>query len=136
MPMSTRRPLALALILLAAAPAVASAQSAAPADAVARVAAAFGNTVTTLYPDGRTQKIWLRPDGTWTGLSRSHQDLAGVWSLKGDKVCLRQKSPPTLPFSYCTAFPQDAHIGVVWTSKDFGGAPIHLKLVKGMPPTS
>jgi hypothetical protein len=132
--MSLPRPrlLALVLTLLAAAPGLASAAE--PADAVARVAAAFGNTVMTIYPDGRTQKIWLRPDGVWTGLSRAHQDLAGVWTLKGDKVCLRQKSPPTLPFSYCTAFPQDARVGVVWTSKDFAGAPIHLKLVQGMPP--
>ena len=25
---------------------------------------AFGNTIQTTYPDGRTQEIWLRPDGT------------------------------------------------------------------------
>ena len=72
-----------------------------------RVAAAFGNTVMTIYPDGRTQKIWLHPDGSWDGTSRRNEPLSGKWTLKGDKVCLRQSKPPTLPFSYCTGFPED-----------------------------
>ena len=97
-----------------------------------RVAAAFGNPVMSIYPDGRTQKIWLHPDGLWDGVGRAGQPLAGRWTLKGDKVCLRQTKPPTLPFSYCTAFPEDPHIGVIWTSKDFVGTPIRLTVVKGM----
>lgn len=97
-----------------------------------RVAAAFGNTVMSIYPDGRTQKIWLHPDGLWDGLSRRGEPLSGKWSLKGDKVCLRQTKPPTLPFSYCTGFPSDPHIGATWTAKDFGGTPIKLTVVKGM----
>lgn len=98
-----------------------------------RVAAAFGNTVMTVYPDGRTQKIWLHPDGAWEGIGRDGRSLAGRWTLKGDnKVCLRQTKPPTLPFSYCTNFPDDPQVGVVWTSKDFGGTPIKLTVLKGM----
>jgi hypothetical protein len=108
-----------------------NAQAGAPVD-LGRVAAAFGNTVMTIYPDGRTQKIWLHPDGAWDGLSRKNEPLSGKWSLKGDKVCLRQTKPPTLPFSYCTAFPTDAHIGVVWASKDFVGNPIKLTVLPGM----
>ena len=61
------------------------------------VAAAFGNTVMSIYPDGRSQKIWLQPDGTWTGQSRRGIPLAGKWTMKGAKVCLRQSKPPTLP---------------------------------------
>src|SRR3954462_8648351 len=72
---------------------------------LSRVAAAFGNTVMSIYPDGRTQKIWLHPDGLWDGLGRDGKPLAGKWTVKSDKVCLRQTRPPTLPFSYCTAFP-------------------------------
>jgi len=134
--MSLPRPrlLALALSLLAAAPGLAPAAE--PADAVARVAAAFGNTVISTYPDGRTQEIWLQPDGDWTGISRTHRELAGKWTLKGDQVCLRQRTPPTLPVSYCTAFPADARVGASWTSKDFVGAPIRLKLVRGVTPAT
>jgi hypothetical protein len=86
----------------------------------------------SIYPDGRTQKIWLHPDGSWDGLGRNSQPLAGHWTLKGDRVCLKQSKPPTLPISYCTSFPDDPHIGVVWTSKDVVGTPIKLTVVQGM----
>lgn len=99
---------------------------------LSRIAAAFGNTVMSIYPDGRSQKIWLHPDGQWDGLGRDGKPLSGKWTMKGDKVCLRQSRPPTLPFSYCTAFPDDPHIGVTWTSRDMGGTPIRLTVVKGM----
>lgn len=99
---------------------------------LSRVATAFGNTVMSIYPDGRTQKIWLHPNGDWDGLGRDGRPLAGHWQLKGDRVCLRQSKPPTLPFSYCTNFPNNPQVGVTWTSKDFGGTPIRLMVVKGM----
>jgi len=102
---------------------------------LSRVAAAFGNTVMSIYPDGRTQKIWLHPNGDWDGVGRDGHPLAGHWTLRDDKVCLRQTRPPTLPFSYCTGFPADPHVGVVWTSKDFSGAPIRLTVLKGMAET-
>ena len=105
----------------------------AQASDLSRIAAAFGNTIMSIYPDGRSQKIWLHPDGSWDGLGRNNQPLAGVWKMNGDRVCLRQKKPPTLPFSYCAAFPNDPHVGVTWTSKDFVGTPIKLTVVKGMP---
>ena len=99
------------------------------ADPTSRVATAFGNTVLSIYPDGRSQKIWLQPDGTWTGLSRRGRELAGKWTLKGDKVCLRQSKPPTLPISFCQNFPSDPEKGI--DAKDLTGTPIHLKLVTG-----
>jgi hypothetical protein len=95
----------------------------------ANVAATFGNTVLSVYPDGRAQKIWLKPDGSWTGLSRRGNDLAGSWSVKGPKVCLKQSKPPTLPVSFCQPFPEDPAKGL--EAKDLTGTPIHLKLVKG-----
>jgi hypothetical protein len=99
---------------------------------LSRVAAAFGNTVMSIYPDGRTQRFWLHPNGDWEGVGRDGRPLAGHWTVKDDKVCLRQTKPPTLPFSYCTPFPTDPRIGVAWTAKDFGGTPIKLTVVKGM----
>ena len=122
----------LGLLLLGMAPAAALAAPSDEASAdAARVAAAFGNTVTSTYPDGRSQKIWLHPDGAWTGLSRAGTSLAGAWRVKDDKVCLRQKSPPTLPVSLCIPLPQDARVGVTWMSKDFSGTPIRLRLAPG-----
>jgi hypothetical protein len=102
---------------------------AADAPAAGKVANAFGNTVFSIYPDGRSQKIWLKEDGTWTGQSRRGNPLAGKWTAKGDKVCLKQTSPPMFGFSFCQAFPDDPSKGI--DSKDLGGTKIHLKLVKG-----
>jgi hypothetical protein len=98
------------------------------------VTAAFGNTVLSTYPDGTSQKIWLHPDGTWNGLSRRDAPLAGRWTVKGEKVCLRQTQPPTLPISYCTPLPADTQPGVQWTGRDVAGRSITLSLMKGMPP--
>jgi hypothetical protein len=121
--------LLLILPLLALATAAVAAEPEDKAAAEARVGAAFGNTVMSIYPDGRSQKIWLEPDGKWTGLSRRGNPLSGSWSMKGEKVCLKQSKPPTLPISFCQAFPSDPVKGV--DAKDLTGTPIHLKLVKG-----
>ena len=94
----------------------------------ANVSAAFGNTVLTIDPDGRSRKIWLQPDGTWTGLSRRGLDLAGKWSVKGDKVCLKQ-SKPRLFGSLCEKFPTKPEAGV--EAKDPTGKTVRLRLVKG-----
>jgi len=97
-------------------------------EAPANVSAAFGNTLLTIDPDGRSRKIWLQPDGTWTGLSRRGLDLAGKWRVDGDKVCLSQ-SKPSLPGSMCQRFPSDPKVGV--EAKDPTGKTVRLKLVKG-----
>jgi hypothetical protein len=98
------------------------------AAASANVAAAFGNTVVSIDPDGRSRKIWLQPDGSWTGLSRRGLALAGKWTVKGEKVCLSQ-SKPRLFGDLCQVFPSDPKTGI--DAKDPTGTPIHLKLVKG-----
>lgn len=115
------------ILLLAAVLAAPLSTQAAPAPP-AKVEAAFGNTVLTIDPDGRSRKIWLKPDGTWTGLSRRGLDLAGKWSVKGEKVCLKQ-SKPRLFGSLCERFP--AEPGVRIASKDPTGKTVYLKLVKG-----
>jgi hypothetical protein len=95
----------------------------------ASVKATFGNTLFTIDPDGRSRKIWLQPDGTWTGLSRRGLDLAGKWKMQGEKVCLSQ-SKPALPGSLCQMFPSDLKVGGPPT-KDPSGKTGKLKLVKG-----
>jgi hypothetical protein len=96
--------------------------------ASANVAAAFGNTVVSVDPDGRSRKIWLQPDGSWTGKSRRGLALAGKWTVKGDKVCMSQ-SKPRLFGSLCQVFPTDPKTGIDTT--DPTGTKVHLKLVKG-----
>lgn len=118
------RPMVLLLAAVLAAPLAAHAAAAPPA----KVEAAFGNTVLTIDPDGRSRKIWLQPDGTWTGLSRRGLDLAGKWTVRGDKVCLSQ-SKPRLPGSMCEKFPTEIGVGV--EAKDPTGKRVQVKLVKG-----
>lgn len=113
----------LSAALMAAPIATPAAAAAAPS---AKVSAAFGNTVLTIDPDGRSRKIWLQPDGTWTGLSRRGLHLAGKWTVKGDKVCLSQ-SKPRLPGSMCETFPTE--FGVAAQARS--GKGVQLKLVKG-----
>ena len=122
------RPMMLLLAALIAAPLAAPLSAQAAAAPSAHVKAAFGNTVLTIDPDGRSRKIWLKPDGTWTGLSRRGLDLAGKWKVDGEKVCLSQ-SKPALFGSMCQVFPTDPEVGV--EAKDPTGTVIHLKLVKG-----
>jgi hypothetical protein len=128
---------ALAAALAVAAPGAALAADA-PSDAPSpgatqTVQATFGNTVISLYPDGRSQKLWLHPDGTWDGKSRKDKPLSGRWTMKGDRVCLRQVRPPTLPISFCQAMPKDP--AVTLTSHDLTGQTIRLRIVKGITET-
>ena len=122
------RSAALALALTPLAMALAPAAHAAPDG----VAAAFGNTIKALYPDGRHQRIWLKADGTWEAIGRRGKWSAGKWSQKDDKVCLKQAKPFPAPFKYCTDFPANGRLGAVWTSKDMTGEPIKLTVVKGI----
>jgi hypothetical protein len=94
------------------------------------VKAAFCNTVLATYPDGRSQRIWLKADGAYEAIGRRGTPSAGTWSVKGEKVCLKQRKPFWSPISYCTSFPRDGDIGVTWTGKDLQGVPIKLTLVK------
>jgi hypothetical protein len=103
----------------------ASAASAAPP-----IEAAFGNTVVSTFPDGRSQHIWLDQDGVYAAAGRRGQPSGGRWWLKGEQICLRQSRPFPAPIVYCTPVPHDAATAV-WTSKALNGQPVRLKLVRG-----
>jgi hypothetical protein len=94
------------------------------------VAAAFGNTVVSTYPDGRKARLWLKEDGSYTATGRRGKPSSGVWSIKDDKICLKQKKPSAVPFSYCTATPNGG-VGASWKAKAVTGEPIIVTLVKG-----
>ena len=116
-------PLALAALL-----------AASPCLAVARdpsaVAAAFGNTIVSTYPDGRTAELWLQPDGAYTAEGRRHDRSRGHWSVKGEKLCLKQAKPFVFGYTFCTPIP-DVQAGAAWTGKAVTGEPIRIALVQG-----
>lgn len=107
---------------LAVAPMAAVASEATP------VTRAFGNTVVSTYPDGRTALLWLNKDGTYTAKGRRRTASNGSWSLNSDKVCLKQAKPVAVPFRYCTELPS----GQSWSAKAVTGEPITVKIVKGV----
>ena len=115
------------LLLTAACGLLASAAGAAPQG----VALAFGNTIKATYPDGRYQRYWLQPDGTWRAIGRRGKASSGKWSQKGDELCLKQTKPFPSPVKYCTPFPATTKVGASWPAKDAGGGKITLSLVKG-----
>jgi hypothetical protein len=113
-------------------PAFALAPMAAPSVALAApdVSVAFGNTVVSTYPDGRKAHLWMKADGSYTATGRRGKPSSGTWSIKGDKVCLKQKKPTSAPFTYCTAAPTGG-VGTSWKAKAVTGEPITVTVVKG-----
>jgi hypothetical protein len=102
--------------------------AAADAEAASPLARAFGNTVVSTYPDGRTGLLWLKPDGTYAAKGRRRTPSNGTWSLKGAKVCLKQIKPIRAPFSYCTGLPS----GESWSAKAVTGEPIRVRIARGV----
>jgi len=110
--------------------AVATSATAAMAADPAALIPAFGNTVVSTFPDGRQGKLWLSPDGAYTAQGRRGDRSTGHWTLKGDKVCLRQTAPPTLPLSFCTPVPTGG-VGSTWSARSIWGDPLTVTLVAG-----
>ena len=128
------KPIARLLALaLAAAPLTAHAE-AGGAPVVDLVRKAFGNTIVSTYPDGRTALLWLKASGEYSGKGRHRTSYSGAWTAKGDKLCLRQSRPIPLPFSFCTPIPS----GSSWTGRAVTGEPVTFRLLPGVvevPPT-
>ena len=105
--------------------------AAGPAQGPPAVAPAFGNTLLSTYPDGRTAKLWLSADGSYTGLGRRGDHTGGTWTATGGKLCMKQHKPFFYPFSWCTATPEGGDLGGGWKAKAPTGEPIVVTLVKG-----
>jgi len=101
-----------------------------PGDPQSAIKAAFGNTIISTYPDGRTAELWLQPGGDYTAEGRRHDRSSGHWKLKGEKLCLKQSHPIPVPFTFCTPVAA-ARMGASWAGKAVSGEPIRIKLVRG-----
>jgi hypothetical protein len=91
---------------------------------------AFGNTILSTYPDGRTAELWLHPDGSYTAEGRKGDPSSGHWSTKGEKLCLKQAKPMGVPISFCQAIPANG-LRDGYTTKAVSGETIQVKLVHG-----
>jgi hypothetical protein len=93
------------------------------------VEAAFGGTLVSTYPDGRTGELYLKADGSYTARGRRGDPSNGHWKVNDDKLCLNQSSPLPVPFAFCTPIPEGLH--GEWSAKAVTGEAIRVKLVKG-----
>jgi len=93
---------------------------------------AFSNTIVSTYPDGRQARLWLDPDGGYRALGRRGEPTGGTWRIKGEKLCLRQSHPFSVPFSYCTPV-MGGEIGDVWIRRAVTGEMLRVRLERGRP---
>ena len=93
---------------------------------------AFSNTIVSTYPDGRQARLWLDPDGGYRALGRHGEPTRGTWRIKGEKLCLKQSRPFSVPFSYCTPV-MGGEVGDVWIRRAVTGELLHVRLEHGRP---
>ncbi|MDP2259784.1 MAG: hypothetical protein Q8J89_08730 [Caulobacter sp.] len=93
---------------------------------------AFSNTIVSVYPDGKTTRLWLHPDGDYDAQRANGQRTGGEWEIKGERVCMTQKRPFFVPIAFCTAIPPTAGgVGASWTAKGLKGEPVRHTLTAG-----
>ncbi len=92
--------------------------------------AAFGGTIVSTYPDGRTALLWLEPDGAYRGQGRRGGRSSGRWKLKDGRMCLRQSRPLPIPKSFCTAMVEGG-VGTTWAARAVTGEPVRVELRAG-----
>ena len=109
---------------------LASSVAAAPSgDAIARLAPAIGNAIVSTHPDGRKAKLWLQRDGTYAAQSRAGERSGGRWKVKGEKLCLSQRSPIPIPIAYCKPIPVEA-LGRPWRDTAVNGDLVTNEIVR------
>ena len=91
---------------------------------------AFGNTIVSTYPDGRTGELWLAPGGTYTAQGRKGDPSRGHWHVKGNRLCLLQVKPVPMLSSFCTPIPETG-MGKPWSAKAATGEAITVKVEEG-----
>ncbi|CAN5156348.1 hypothetical protein BH09PSE1_BH09PSE1_14870 [soil metagenome] len=96
----------------------------------ADLAPAFGNTLLSTYPDGRTARMWLQRGGVYEGRGRRGGLSSGTWRVRDGQVCFSQRRPIPLPGSFCTPIVPGG-IGNSWTARAMTGETIRVSLIAG-----
>jgi hypothetical protein len=126
----TRLALTLALAAFATSTMAATQTGGSKIDPKAQLEIAFANTLVSTYPDGRQSRMWLNRDGTYRYQGRKKEMTDGHWTLRGNRVCMRQSHPVAIPFSYCTQV-HAGGVGTSWDGKALTGEKIKITVEPG-----
>ena len=96
----------------------------------ADMAAAFGNTVISRYPDGGWVKHYFSADGGYSAVWSSGKRLTARWTRQDDRVCLTDIRPRMLIPRFCTPL-IEAEVGDSWSARDPLGRRVHNTLLRG-----
>ncbi|MCF8505555.1 MAG: hypothetical protein K9G59_11615 [Caulobacter sp.] len=91
---------------------------------------AFGNTIITTYPNGKSTRTWLHRDGTYEAQRANGERTGGVWKVKGGQLCITQKRPVFVPLTFCTPIVPGG-VGASWSAKGLLGEPVRNVLAAG-----
>ena len=91
---------------------------------------AFGNTIVSTHPDGRQAMLWLNADHTFQAEGRAGNRSAGAWQVRRGRLCLTQRRPVPIPFSYCHAYPH-VSVGARWADMAVNGDHVTNRVVAG-----
>jgi hypothetical protein len=94
------------------------------------LAPAFGNTLVSTYPDGRTARTWLSADGRYEGQGRRGGASSGVWRVRDGRICLTQRRPIPFPRAFCTPIVK-GEVGTRWTARAVTGETVQMELRAG-----
>lgn len=102
--------------------------AASPALAADPMSAAYGNTVTIVYGDGTTVKLFIDEGGAYSGESPAGQS-SGTWEISGGQTCFTQQAPEATPPSCSPTVAKN--VGDSWQGTGQGGAPVTVSIVAG-----
>jgi len=91
---------------------------------------AFGNIIVSTHPDGRQARLMLAADHTFSARGRAGNRSSGTWRVRGGRLCLTQRHPLPIPFSYCHAFPSIS-VGAQWNDTASNGDRVINEVVQG-----
>ena len=85
--------------------------------------AAYTGTVTATYEDGRTAKVFVEPDHTYTIMPASGDPIHGTWKDSGSKSCFTITDPASMAGGAPTCLPaKEYQVGDSFSGKDPSGA--------------
>jgi hypothetical protein len=84
---------------------------------------AYGNTIDATYTDGRTAKVFVEPDHTYTIKLPDGTILKGRWADAGGKSCFTLTEPAAKPGDKIPCFPvKEYKVGDTFAGEDSTGS--------------